>query len=328
MTPFDDRSPLTPAEAAARLVALREALAGVVVGQQAPLDEILAALFVGGHVLLEGVPGVAKTLLARALAAALGLEFRRVQFTPDLMPADVIGTNVFDFQRGLFHLQKGPVFTEVLLADEINRTPPKTQAALLEAMQERQVTIDGVSHALAPSFFVIATQNPLEHEGTYPLPEAQLDRFLMKVLVGYPAAAEELEIYRRFLDGRVQLTSTDIPLSAVLAPGDLPRLRAALGGVRVEEPLLGYLHAIVEATRRAPQLAAGASPRAGIALLAAARAWAAMEGRDFAIPDDFKRMARPVLRHRLIATPETELEGKGTEEILGTLLDRIEVPRG
>ncbi len=307
--------------------AVRAALETVVVGQSRAIDEVLTALLAGGHVLLEGVPGVAKTLLARTLADALGLEFRRVQFTPDLMPADVTGTNVFDFHRGEFHLQRGPIFTQVLLADEINRTPPKTQSALLEAMAERQVTIDGVSHALVDPFFVIATQNPLEHEGTYPLPEAQLDRFLMKVFIGYPAAAEETTVYRHFLDGSLDLGAPTRRVAPVLDRDALPALRRALGEIHVEDKILGYVRALAAATRESPRLACGASPRAGMALLACARAAAALDGRTFVIPDDVKRLAPPVLRHRLVPTAEAELEGRGADDVLGEILGELEVPR-
>lgn len=310
-----------------KVQALKDALLGVVVGQEGVIHQLLAALLTGGHVLLEGNPGVAKTLLARTLSNALGLEFRRIQFTPDLMPADIVGTNVFDFQQGQFHLQKGPVFTNLLMADEINRTPPKTQAALLESMEEHQVTIDGVSHPLADPFLVIATQNPLEHEGTYPLPEAQLDRFLMKIRMGYPSPEAETEIYRRYADGRLHLAAQDTDIPAVLAPGDLIVFRKALGGIHVEDKILGYLRDFVGLTRSSEDLSLGASPRAGMSVLAAARAHAAMEGRAFVIPDDIKTMALPVLRHRLLPTAEAELEGLGAEQITSKLLDSVEVPR-
>ena len=306
---------------------LREALGRAVVGQRRAIDEILAALLTGGHVLLEGPPGVGKTLIAQTLAHALGADFRRVQFTPDLMPADVVGARVFDFQKGEFRLSRGPVFTRVLLADEINRAPPKTQAALLEAMQERQVTIDGETHPLPSPFFVIATQNPLEMEGTYPLPEAQLDRFLMKVRLGYPAPEDELQIYARFLAGQLALQSSPpqgppaIRLAALAAAGE------ALAGVHVEDKVQRYLLSLVEATRRDPRLDHGASPRAGLALLAAARTWAALAGRAFVIPDDIKRLADPVLRHRLVPTPEAELDGRGADRILAALIDGLEIPR-
>jgi MoxR-like ATPase len=315
------------AELSSRVDRIREALGGIVVGQQRVIDEILTALFTGGHVLLEGVPGVAKTLIARGIAAAAGLEFRRIQFTPDLMPADIVGTNVFEFQSGRFRLQKGPVFTQVLLADEINRTPPKTQAALLEAMAEGQVTIDGTTHELAEPYFVMATQNPLEHEGTYPLPEAQLDRFLMKVLVGYPSDDEEVLIYRRFLDGTLHLLPRQVGLEPVLTAEDVAAARRTLGRIHVEEGILIYVRKLVEATRESRHLSFGASPRAGMALIACARTHAALDGRDYVIPDDIKRMAAPVLRHRLLPTPEAELEGRDAEGILVSLLDEVEVPR-
>jgi len=305
--------------------ALKASIGEVVVGQERVVGEVLCALLSGGHVPLEGVPGVAKTLLARTLSASLGLRFKRVQFTPDLMPADVVGTQVFDLNEGRFHLEKGPVFTQVLLADEINRTPPKTQAALLEAMQERQVTIDGTSHALPSPFFVVATQNPLDHEGTYPLPEAQLDRFLMKVVVDYPSEREELEVYRRFLDGRLELDVLD-RVERVTGPG-LPAMRAALSQVHVEDKVVAWVRALVGLTRQSRRLAIGASPRAGMALLGAARAHAALDGRAFVTPDDVKRMAPPVLRHRLLTTPDAELDGHDADKVLAGLLDSLDVPR-
>ena len=310
---------------AAEVEALRNAIATRVVGQRRAVDHILVAVLAGGHVLLEGVPGVAKTLLARTLADALGLTFRRVQFTPDLMPADIVGTNVFDFANKKFSLQRGPVFTHILLADEINRTPPKTQAALLEAMQERQVTIDGTRHRLDEPFVVLATQNPLDHEGTYPLPEAQMDRFLLKVVLGYPEEAEEIEVYRRFLTGDLDLQNT--PVEPVLGPGDVPRLRAAVAEVHVGDELLAYVRQVVAATRASRDLTHGASPRAALALLAASRAHAALAGRDFVVPDDIKEMALPALRHRLLPTAEVELEGRDVEHLVPELLASIEVPR-
>jgi len=321
--------PLVPEieELSTRMDAIREAVSRAVVGQREPVEEILAALLVGGHVLLQGVPGVAKTLLARSISAALGLEFRRIQFTPDLMPADVTGTQVFDFRQGVFHVQKGPVFTQVLLADEINRTPPKTQAALLEAMQERQVTLDGRSLALPEPFFVMATQNPLDHEGTYPLPEAQLDRFLVRVEMGYPADGEEAEIHRRFLAGTLHLETILPAVPAVLDASRILAARAVLDRVHVDERVLAYLRLLLQATRSSRHLITGASPRAGIALLAMARSWAALEGRAFALPDDFKRMARPVLRHRLAATPEAELDGFTVDKVLDRVLDDVKAPR-
>ena len=312
---------------AGRMDALRQALATVVVGQAGAVDQLLAALLAGGHVLLEGVPGVAKTLLARSLAQALGLHFGRVQFTPDLMPADIVGSSLFDFQDRSFRLQKGPVFTQILLADEINRTPPKTQAALLEAMEERQATIDGTTHPLPVPFFVIATQNPMDHEGTYPLPEAQLDRFLLKVVLDYPSPDEELEIYGRFVDGRLKLGLAGEALKPVFQAGEVVAIQALLANVHVEPPVIAYLRDLVAATRRSPLVAAGASPRAGLAWLAVARARAAMDGRDYVIPDDLKALAGPVLRHRLLLTPEAELEGRTADEVLAGLVSSVQAPR-
>jgi MoxR-like ATPase len=313
---------------AAHVAKLRDAIHAHVVGQNDAVDELLVALLAGGHVLLEGVPGVAKTLLARTLAGVLGLQFRRAQFTPDLMPADILGTNVFDLNTRQFTLHPGPVFTQVLLADEINRTPPKTQAALLEAMEERQVTIDGVTHPLPSPFLVLATQNPLDHEGTWPLPEAQLDRFLIKVKLGYPSEQEEVDIYARFLDGRLSLSHAGAPpLAAAITADELAALQAAARSRHVAPPLLQYLRAIVAATRASEQLVYGASPRAALALLAAARAWATLCGRAFVTPDDFKRMAAPTLRHRLRVTPEAELDGTDSDAVIRGVLDTVGVPR-
>ncbi len=322
-----EQAELSLDDLAGRMDSLRSALATVIVGQELAVDQLLAALLAGGHVLLEGVPGVAKTLLARSLSEALGLQFKRVQFTPDLMPADIVGSSLFDFQDRSFRLQKGPVFTQVLLADEINRTPPKTQAALLEAMEERQATIDGTTHRLPSPFFVIATQNPMDHEGTYPLPEAQLDRFLLKVVLDYPSAGEELEIYQRFVSGRLKLGGATRALQPVFAPGEVARVQALLDGVHVEAPVLEYLRDLVGATRRSPVISAGASPRAGLAWLAVARARAAMDGRSFVIPQDLTALAGPVLRHRLLLTPEAELEGQSTDEVLEGVVSSVQAPR-
>jgi len=305
-----------------RVRVLRAAVARVVVGQDDVVEEVLCGLLAGGHVLLEGVPGLAKTLLARSLASALGLDFKRIQFTPDLMPADVVGTNIFDLGQGRFHLVRGPVFTQVLLADEVNRTPPKTQAALLEAMEERQVTLDGQSLPLPDPFFVIATQNPLDHEGTYPLPEAQLDRFMLKVTVPYPGPAEEREVYRRFLgDARPELPAPVLDAAALTA------LRASVRAVHVEDKVVDYCLALVAATRTSRAVQTGASPRAGLMWLQLAQARAAMEGRDFVIPDDLKRLALPVLRHRVRLGADAELEGKGPDRVVTGILERVDVPR-
>jgi MoxR-like ATPase len=316
-----------PDSVAPRLAVLREALATRVVGHRESVDEVIVALLAGGHVLLEGVPGVAKTLLARSLSEALGLEFRRVQFTPDLMPADIVGTHVFDLNSREFALQRGPVFTHVLLADEINRTPPKTQAALLEAMEERQVTIDGERHVLPDPYLVIATQNPLDHEGTYPLPEAQMDRFLVKVRLGYPDAEDEIAIYQRFVDGHLAMSTRPEPLQPVFGPEEIPALRAAVARVHIEPRLLSYVRALVDATRRSDDLTHGASPRAALALLAASRAWAAAAGRAFVTPDDIKRMAPAVLRHRLVTTAEAELEGRSADDVVARVLAGVAVPQ-
>ena len=306
---------------------VRDAVGSVLVGQRAAVDEVLAAMLAGGHVLLEGAPGVAKTLLARSLAKVLGLEFRRVQFTPDLMPSDVVGTKLFDFQQSAFRMHLGPVFTQVLLADEINRTPPKTQSALLEAMQEHQVTIDGETHRLPQPFFVVATQNPLEFEGTYPLPEAQLDRFMVKVEMGYPTADEELDVYRRFVEGRLGDAGDDPPVDRVMDAEKIAALRAVVRGVHVEGSVLQYLRNLMRATREARTVALGASPRAAVHLAGAARAAALLAGRDYVTPDDVRRMALPVLRHRLVPTPEAELERYTPADAVRGALDAVPVPR-
>ncbi|HZY03220.1 MAG TPA: MoxR family ATPase [Anaeromyxobacteraceae bacterium] len=306
---------------------LRGEIAKAVVGQGEAVDELLAAFLAGGHVLLEGVPGVAKTLIAKSLARALDLDFRRVQFTPDLMPADVLGTNVYRAQSGSFELVRGPIFTEVLLADEVNRTPPKTQAALLEAMEERQVTIDGTRHALGEAFFVVATQNPIEYEGTYPLPEAQTDRFLMKVRVGYPAAEEEAELLRRAARGFDAHDLEAAGVTAVLGREELKALRARARALPAAEPVLEYVARLARGSRELSRARLGASPRAAVSLLAAARARAALRGAEWLSPDDVKAVARPVLRHRLVLRPEAELEGATPDDLVEEILETVEVPR-
>jgi MoxR-like ATPase len=305
------------------LTRLEAALSQVVVGQPKVLADLVTTFLARGHVLLEGVPGVAKTLTARTMAQALGLSFTRIQFTPDLMPTDVLGTSVFRPQDGSFHLVKGPVFTEVLVADEINRTPPKTQAALLEAMEERQVTIDGTTHALPGAFFVVATQNPLELEGTYPLPEAQLDRFMMRVLVGYPDAASEQAMLTRFHERRG--AAPQVP--RVLSADELGALQTRASSITCEPSVLEYVVRLVRATRDDRRLRLGASPRSAQALLAAARARAALERRDFVTPDEVKAVAQGVLNHRLILRAEAEVEGVTSADVIRHLLERVEVPR-
>jgi MoxR-like ATPase len=315
--------PLSDDEAAAaaeQVGRLSHQLSSVVLGQPEAQKSVLVGLFADGHVLLEGVPGVAKTLLARALASSLGLAFKRVQFTPDLMPTDLLGTRVWDAEKREWELHKGPLFTDVLLADEINRTPPKTQAALLEAMEERQVTLDGERHDLGESFFVIATENPLEFEGTYPLPEAQTDRFLLKVRMGYPSDEAELLL----LQGGARSASERLAATEpVVSRAQLHALRALRRRVRVDDTVQRYVLALLKATRVAGSLRLGASPRAGLMLLACAQAAALLEGRSFVLPDDVKDMARPVLRHRLALSAEAELDGLDADAVLADLLGRV-----
>jgi MoxR-like ATPase len=301
----------------------------VVVGQDDAVDLIVAAVVINGHVLLEGVPGVAKTLLANAVARALGVSFRRVQFTPDMLPSDLTGTMTLrasasgDGQELAF--RPGPVFTHVLLADEINRTPPKTQAALLEAMQEGQVTVDGNRHPLPDPFLVVATQNPIEYEGTYPLPEAQLDRFLVKVDVGYPLEADEIRLLKLARRGVMPATLDDV--HAVASADELRAARADVDGTLVTDEVVGYIAAVVRATRSLPAVALGASPRAAVHLLAAAKAWSRLSGRTFVTPDDVVRMAPAVLRHRLLLRPEAELEQYRTDDAVQAALASVTVPR-
>ena len=302
-----------------------ESLQRVILGQEAATREALICLLARGHVLLEGVPGTAKTLLVRTLALALDVKFQRIQFTPDLMPADITGVSLLTGSHE-FTFRPGPIFADLLLADEINRAPAKTQAALLEAMQERTVTVDGLGHPLSATFTVFATQNPVEFEGTYPLPEAELDRFMMKVLVGYPAATEEQGILVRTVAGFEADRPATYGVTPVANAAGLEQLRRVVEAVRVEPQITAYITAVVRGTRDAASLTLGASPRAGVALLKAARAMALVEGRDYVIPDDVKRLAPAVLRHRVSVAPELELEGVTADVALKSILDRVEVP--
>jgi MoxR-like ATPase len=297
------------------------------VGQEEPLTLLITALLCGGHVLIEGPPGTAKTLMAKTLAQMIQADFRRIQFTPDLMPSDVIGTQVYDLSNGQFRLRKGPIFTQILLGDEINRAPAKTQSALLEAMEERQVTIEGQRLPLPEPFFVIATQNPIEYEGTYPLPEAQLDRFLFKVVIDYASREVETEVLRRYHLGFDAHQLTTSGLRAIVTPEALTVCRAEIAQVQVEQGILNYIVSIVQATRNSPELLVGASLRAGIALLLAAKTLAAIYDRNYVTPDDVKLLARPVLRHRIILRPEAEIEGLNVDTAIGRILNRVEVPR-
>jgi MoxR-like ATPase len=318
---------MTLEDVRALAAAIRAEVAKAVVGQDSVVDHLLIALLAGGHVLLEGPPGTAKTLLAQTFATTLGLDFGRIQFTPDLMPGDILGSNLFNFQTSQFTLTRGPIFHELLLGDEINRTPPKTQAALLEAMQERRVTLDGETYALSDRFMVVATQNPIESQGVYPLPEAQLDRFLFKLLVDYPSAEEEAQIVTRYGAGRGAPSPAALGVGAVTAGDAIGQAVAAVTTVTMSETVVDYIVRLVRATRESADLAAGASPRAAVVLAGAARARAALDGRDYVIPDDVKALAIAVLRHRMLLSPAAEIEGRAAESIVADLIQRTEAPR-
>jgi MoxR-like ATPase len=299
----------------------------VIVGQDSVIDQVLICLFAEGHALLEGVPGTAKTLMVKVIASIIGAGFNRIQFTPDLMPSDITGTNIFNMATSQFTLRHGPIFTDILLADEINRTPPKTQAALLEAMEERQVTIDGERYQLSPLFLVLATENPIEYEGTYPLPEAQLDRFLFKILVAYPGPDEEVQVVANWQAGFNARKLETVDLDGIEDPAVISQSRAVVRDVKVEPGVQTYMVKLVRRTREHPSLLWGASPRASVAILLASKALAAMRGRDFVTPDDVRDIAHPALRHRVLLRSEAEIDGVTPDSILDEVLTSVEVPR-
>ncbi|MEO1549165.1 MAG: MoxR family ATPase [Pseudomonadota bacterium] len=306
---------------------IRTEVGRAVHGQDSVIDMLLIALFARGHCLLEGPPGTAKTLLAQSFSDALKMQFGRIQFTPDLMPGDVLGVNIFDFGTSAFKLTKGPVFTDILLADEINRAPPKTQAALLQVMNERVATIDGTDYPLGETFFVVATQNPIEQQGTYPLPEAQLDRFLFKLLVEFPEDAAEFEILRRHAGQPLDIKARRVGIAPVLSPEHLAQARALIDSIRLDDTILRYILDLVQATRNDPEITHGASTRAADALAGAVRAAAALDGRDYAIPDDVQRLALPALRHRIVLGPMAEIEGRTSADVMANILNRVEAPK-
>jgi MoxR-like ATPase len=316
-----------PEYVSATVEQIKRELSKIIVGQEEPIEQILVALLAEGHALIEGVPGTAKTLTVKTLARIINADFGRIQFTPDLMPSDITGTNVFNVATSSFNLRQGPVFTDILLADEINRTPPKTQAALLEAMEERQVTIDGEGHKLSPIFTVLATENPIEYEGTYPLPEAQLDRFLLKILMDYPEEAHEQQIVANWDSGFNSRRLDQVDIQPLAEADAISRCRREVSSARMEPGVQRYAVDIVRRTRAHPFIHYGASPRASVALLLCSKALASIRGRDFTTPDDVRDVARPVLRHRLALRAEAELDGATPDAVITDILKSAEVPR-
>jgi MoxR-like ATPase len=320
---FESRVDLSALNAS--VTRIREEIGKVIVGQSAMIDLLITAILADGHVLIEGVPGVAKTLTAKLLSRIISVKFSRIQFTPDLMPSDVLGTSVFNVKKTEFEFKAGPIFSNIVLIDEINRAPAKTQAALFEVMEERQVTIDGTTYPFEYPYLVVATQNPVEHEGTYRLPEAQLDRFLFKITVGYPELLQEVSILANHHRRRGAVAVNEV--NAVLTVDQIRQVREAVQQIHIEENLVHYIASIMHETRNNPALFLGASPRASIAILNSAKAYAAINGRDFVTPEDIKYIALPVLRHRLVLTPDKEMEGVTTDEVVRQIVDKIEVPR-
>ena len=306
---------------------MRQEAQKVIVGQEALFKLVVVSFFTGGHVLLEGMPGTAKTLIAKTLAMLVSGEFSRVQFTPDLMPSDIVGTSIYDAATNQFNLKRGPVFTNILLADEINRAPAKTQSALLECMEERQVSIDGVRHELSPPFMVLATQNPVEYEGTYPLPEAQLDRFLFKLNVMYPGREMERQVLMNYHQGFNATLLENAGIESVVDEDALRQCQEEIQAVTVEDAIFDYIVSLAEASRDSPELVLGGSPRASIALLLASKTYAALEGRDYIVPDDVKLLTPPVYRHRILLKPEAEIEGLSADDVIERLLAAAEIPR-
>jgi MoxR-like ATPase len=320
---FENRIDLTALNESVKKI--REEIGKVIVGQPEMIDLLITSILADGHVLIEGVPGVAKTLTAKLLSRVIDVKFNRIQFTPDLMPSDVLGTSVFNMKQSEFEFKAGPIFSNIVLIDEINRAPAKTQAALFEVMEERQITIDGKTYGLEHPYMVVATQNPIEHEGTYRLPEAQLDRFLFKILVQYPSLEQEFSIIQGHHNRHGHMPAEDV--NVVLNAEQIKKYREAVQQLHVEDNLMKYMAEIIHETRNNPALFLGASPRASVALLNSSKAYAAIQGRDFITPEDVKFVALPVLRHRVILTPDKEMEGLTTDEVIAQLIDKVEVPR-